>query len=184
MVKGRAALSANCRLQCYIRMTLWKCITFFSTQPFQPSSKAPLLHCYRNTSRGEFDLCAFPMSPPSLSSSVEHNFSLFSPSPRHCISAVTSRRPATRCPLKHPRTWRACREHLHSGGGKAEICSLVFFFSLENILLEDKCFIQGDIQVHSKCRDYTHTEWKTSSVGSMLYSYISCQTNKRSENHK
>lgn len=184
MVKGRAALSANCRLQCYIRMTLWKCITFFSTQPFQPSSKAPLLHCYRNTSRGEFDLCAFPMSPPSLSSSVEHNFSL-----SHRLPATVSLRwPPDDPPLvahSNTRGRDAPAGNISTQEGeKQKYVALYFFFSLENILLEDKCFIQGDIQVHSKCRDYTHTEWKTSSVGSMLYSYISCHTNKRSENHK
>lgn len=156
MVKGRAALSANCRLQCYIRMTLWKCITFFSTQPFQPSSKAPLLHCYRNTSRGEFDLCAFPMSPPSLSSSVEHNFSL-----SHRLPATVSLRwPPDDPPLvahSNTRGRDAPAGNISTQEGeKQKYVALFFFFSLENILLEDKCFIQGDIQVHSKCRDYTH----------------------------
>ncbi len=58
MEKGRAALSGNCRLKCYIRMPQWKCITFFHTA-LSTLSKAPLLQSYKNTSRGEFDLCAF-----------------------------------------------------------------------------------------------------------------------------
>lgn len=42
MEKGRAALSGNCLLKCYIRMTLWKCITFSHTT-LSTLSKASLL---------------------------------------------------------------------------------------------------------------------------------------------
>lgn len=60
MEKGRASLSlsGNWRLKCYIRVALWKCITFFHTA-LSTLSKATLLQCYENTSRGVFDLCAF-----------------------------------------------------------------------------------------------------------------------------
>lgn len=81
------------RLKRYIRMTLWKCITFFHTS-LSRLSKAPLLQCYQNTSRGDFDLWAFPMCP-SISQWFcwTHNSSLFSPSflPRSLSLCVTSR---------------------------------------------------------------------------------------------
>lgn len=183
MVKGRAALSANCRLQCYIRMTLWKCITFFSTQPFQPSSKAPLLHCYRNTSRGEFDLCAFPMSPPSLSSSVEHNFSL-----SHRLPATVSLRwPPDDPPLvahSNTRGRDAPAGNISTQEGeKQKYVALFFFFHLKIFYLRINVLYKVTFRCTASA-EITHTQWKTSSVSSMLYSYISCQTNKRSENHK
>lgn len=52
------SLSRNWRLKCYIHMALWNCITFCHTA-LSILSKAPLLQCYENTSRGVFDLCAF-----------------------------------------------------------------------------------------------------------------------------
>lgn len=92
MEKGRSALWQLPAEMLYTHATV-KVHYLFHTA-LSTHSKA-VLQCYENTSRGEFDLCAFQCDfecpPPFLSSSVEHNFSLF----LSHSSWVTSQWPAT-----------------------------------------------------------------------------------------
>lgn len=155
--------------------------------PHNPFNPLPKPHCCTVTEiHQEVGLiCVHSQCPLHLSVVLLNTTSLFltvSPPLYLCGDLPTTRHSLpTQTPEDEPR-----REHLHSGGGKAEICSLVFlffFFHLKifylriNVLykLTFKCTASAGI---------TQPKWKTSNVGSMLYSYISCQTNKRSENHK
>lgn len=91
-----------------------KCITFFHTA-LSTLSKAPLLQCYQNTSRGESDLCAFECDfqcPLHFSGVLFNCLSLSLPRSLW----VTSRWPAT---LAHSGTEGRDTENISTQSGKS-----------------------------------------------------------------
>lgn len=131
--RAERLLSGNCQLKCYIRVPLWKCITFLHAAHFNPlqSPTAAMLRKY--IKRWVWFVCIwvwFPMSPPFLSSSVETRLLLFSQSPPPPRSLSNLSVTSHSCPLRHPRTRHT--ETISTQGGKAETCCLFFFIS--------KCF--------------------------------------------
>lgn len=172
--KRAERLSGNCRVKCYIRMTLWKCITFFHTS-LSSLSKAPLLQCYKNTSRGDFDLCAFECDfqcpPPCLSGSVQHNSSflaILSASLAHSLSpCMTSWWPATSA-RKDEARW----VDLHSEVGMEQKYVVVSVISKYlNVLYE----------VTFGCEKCPWTTFRGKKIPAS-YFYNSCQSNMRSVN--
>lgn len=138
----------------------WHCESALPFSPHNPFNPLPKPHCCTVTEiHQEVSLiCVHSQCPLHLSVVLLNTTSLFS----HRLPATVSLRwPPDDPPLvahSNTRGRDAPAGNISTQEGeKQKYVALFFFFSLENILLEDKCFIQGDIQVHSKCRDYTHT---------------------------